>query len=74
MTDSKDLIIISASCGKNLELSKKFLEKCNELKIKWIFKSCYDKDCRSSPNSFHGIGLEEGLNILSKVRNNLACQ
>ncbi len=34
MTDLKDLIIISASCGKNLELSQKFLEKSNELKIK----------------------------------------
>ena len=33
MTDSKDLIIISASCGKNLELSKKFQEKSNELKF-----------------------------------------
>ena len=33
MTESKDLIIISASCGKNLELSKKFLEKSNELQI-----------------------------------------
>ena len=33
MTDSKDLIIISASCGKNLELSKQFLEKSNELQI-----------------------------------------
>ena len=33
MTDSKDLIIISASCGKNLELSQKFLYKSNELKI-----------------------------------------
>ena len=33
MTDSKDLIIISASCGKNLELSQKFLEKGNELQI-----------------------------------------
>ena len=32
MPDSKDLIIISASCGKNLELSKKFQEKSNELK------------------------------------------
>ena len=26
MTESNDLIIITASCGKNLELSKKFLE------------------------------------------------
>ena len=33
MTETKDLIIISASCGKNLELSEKFLEKSNELKI-----------------------------------------
>tara|TARA_Y100000589_G_C26975177_1_gene556221 strand:+ start:129 stop:653 length:525 start_codon:yes stop_codon:yes gene_type:complete len=33
MTDSKDLIIISASCGKNLELSQKFLEKSCELNI-----------------------------------------
>ena len=33
MTDSKDIIIISASCGKNLELSKKFQTKCNELQI-----------------------------------------
>ena len=33
MTNSQDLIIISASCGKNLELSKKFQEKSNELKI-----------------------------------------
>ena len=33
MTDSKDLIIISASCGKNLELSQKFQEKSNKLKI-----------------------------------------
>jgi len=33
MSESKDLIIITASCGKNLELSKKFLEKSNELKI-----------------------------------------
>ena len=33
MTESKDLIIITASCGKNLELSEKFLEKSNELKV-----------------------------------------
>ena len=33
MPDSKDLIIISASCGKNLELSKKYQEKSNELKV-----------------------------------------
>ena len=33
MTETKDLIIITASCGKNLELSEKFLQKSNELGI-----------------------------------------
>ena len=33
MTEAKNLIIISASCGKNLELSKMFLERSKTLKI-----------------------------------------
>lgn len=41
---------------------------CSRLKIPWIYKSCYDKDCRSAPNSFHGLGVEHGLRILSDVR------
>ena len=41
---------------------------CQKLDIPWIYKSCYDKDCRSSPDSFHGMGLEEGLAILAEVR------
>lgn len=41
---------------------------CSRLDVPWIYKSCYDKDCRSSPDSFHGLGMEEGLRILSDVR------
>jgi len=41
---------------------------CRKLEIPFIFKACYDKDCRSSPDSFHGLGLEPGLEILSEVR------
>ncbi len=41
---------------------------CNKVGVNWIFKACYDKDCRSSPNSFHGLGIEEGLKILEKVK------
>ena len=41
---------------------------CLKLEIPWIFKSCYDKDCRSAPDSFHGVGLEGGLQVLSDVR------
>lgn len=41
---------------------------CQKLDIPHIFKSCYDKDCRSSPDSFHGLGLDNGLKILADVR------
>ncbi len=41
---------------------------CGKYNVRWIFKACYDKDCRSSPSSFHGVGLEKGLKILERVR------
>ena len=50
------------------KMAEMIAEICQRLDIPWIFKACYDKDCRSSPDSFHGVGLEEGLRILSDVR------
>jgi 2-dehydro-3-deoxyphosphooctonate aldolase (KDO 8-P synthase) len=43
-------------------------EVCDKLSIPWIYKSCYDKDCRSSALSFHGCGIDDGLEILSDIR------
>lgn len=43
-------------------------EVCDKVGIEWIYKSCFDKDCRSAPTSFHGCGLDVGLDILSQVR------
>ncbi|MAF49578.1 MAG: 3-deoxy-8-phosphooctulonate synthase [Rhodospirillales bacterium] len=51
-----------------LQMAARIGEICARLDIPWIYKSCYDKDCRSSVNSFHGIGMEEGLEILAEVR------
>jgi 2-dehydro-3-deoxyphosphooctonate aldolase (KDO 8-P synthase) len=41
---------------------------CGEIGVPLIYKSCYDKDCRSAPNSFHGLGVDDGLRILADVR------
>lgn len=43
-------------------------EICRRVGIPWIYKSCYDKDCRSSPDSFHGLGVDHGLRILADIR------
>jgi len=39
--------------------------------VQYIFKASYDKANRSSVKSFRGPGLEEGLRILGKIRNDL---
>ncbi|PPR41507.1 MAG: 2-dehydro-3-deoxyphosphooctonate aldolase [Alphaproteobacteria bacterium MarineAlpha5_Bin12] len=70
------LIFIGGPCAiesKNhsLMMAKEIKRICNNVGIKFIFKSCYDKDCRSSPESFHGVGIDEGLNILSEIRDEL---
>ncbi len=57
------------SLDHSLFMAESINKLCSKLSIKWIFKSCYDKDCRSSPDSFHGVGILEGLKILEKVRN-----
>src|SRR5215210_6799577 len=40
----------------------------DKLGILLVFKSSYDKANRSSDRSFRGLGMDEGLRILSKVR------
>ena len=51
-----------------LEMAGRIGAICKALDIPWIYKSCYDKDCRSSVGSFHGIGIDDGLEILAEVR------
>ena len=40
----------------------------HDLGINFIYKSSYDKANRTSANSFRGLGLEQGLRILQKVK------
>ena len=49
-------------------MAERIKKICKKVGIKFIYKSCYDKDCRSSSKSFHGLGLDHGLRILSDLR------
>ncbi|MDE2354745.1 MAG: 3-deoxy-8-phosphooctulonate synthase [Betaproteobacteria bacterium] len=44
---------------------------CQELEIPFVFKASYDKANRSSGSSFRGLGMEQGLEILSDIRKTL---
>lgn len=52
-----------------LDVAKKLKEICERLDINYVFKSSFDKANRSSIHSPRGVGLEEGLRILEKVKN-----
>ena len=46
-------------------------EMTDSLGIPFIYKSSYDKANRSSTQSFRGLGVEEGLRILQKVKDEI---
>ncbi|MEK9963766.1 MAG: 3-deoxy-8-phosphooctulonate synthase [Betaproteobacteria bacterium] len=74
--DQAPLFLIAGPCV--IESAELALEVAAEMKgitaelgIPYIFKASYDKANRSSQNSFRGLGLEQGLKILSEIREKL---
>ncbi|TQS70306.1 3-deoxy-8-phosphooctulonate synthase [Rhodobacteraceae bacterium] len=54
-------------------MAEKIGEACAHSGTKFIFKSSYDKANRSSLKTQRGVGMEEGLSILSKIREEFGC-
>jgi 2-dehydro-3-deoxyphosphooctonate aldolase (KDO 8-P synthase) len=70
------LILIAGPCviesERNcLDTAKRLKEMTAKLNIPFIFKSSYDKANRLSLDSFRGLGLKKGLEILYKVKQDL---
>jgi 2-dehydro-3-deoxyphosphooctonate aldolase (KDO 8-P synthase) len=51
-----------------IDVASQLKEITSTLKIPFIYKSSFDKANRSSGNSFRGLGMEKGLEILAKVK------
>ncbi|MEO8565912.1 MAG: 3-deoxy-8-phosphooctulonate synthase [Betaproteobacteria bacterium] len=70
---NRPLFLIAGPCvveseQLQIDVAGKLKEICAALNIPFVFKSSYDKANRSSSQSFRGVGMEEGLRILSEVR------
>ncbi len=71
--DNKPFVLIAGPCVVEnekliLETALAIKEITDELNIPYIFKSSYKKANRTSLNSFVGIGDDEALKILEKVK------
>ncbi len=70
---NKPLFLIAGPCVIEseqlaLDTAGQLKEMCQTLGIPFIYKSSYDKANRSSGKSFRGFGMEAGLKILEKVK------
>jgi 2-dehydro-3-deoxyphosphooctonate aldolase (KDO 8-P synthase) len=51
-----------------LSIAQRLREIAQQLPVQLVFKASFDKANRTSAEAFRGLGLEEGLRILAKVR------
>ncbi len=70
---SDDLFLISGPCviekeSIMMETAEKLKEVSERLKIKVIYKSSFQKDNRSSLKYYQGPGLEKGIALLAKIK------
>lgn len=71
--DHKTFFLIAGPCVIEseehcLKMAGEIKNICNKLEIPLIFKASFDKANRTSLNSFRGLGIEKGLEILKKVK------
>ncbi|MEA3467701.1 MAG: 3-deoxy-8-phosphooctulonate synthase [Thermodesulfobacteriota bacterium] len=67
------LLLIAGPCAlESEELARRVAgemqEICARLGLSYVFKASFDKANRTSLESYRGPGLDEGLSILSKIR------
>lgn len=67
------LVLIAGPCIiESLDLCRRVADRmtksCEQLGIPYIFKASFDKANRTSHDSFRGEGMDEGLQILHKIR------
>jgi 2-dehydro-3-deoxyphosphooctonate aldolase (KDO 8-P synthase) len=69
----RPLVLIAGPCviesaNHSLMLAERISAIARKLELPYVFKASYDKANRSSLSSFRGPGLEDGLAILARVR------
>jgi 2-dehydro-3-deoxyphosphooctonate aldolase (KDO 8-P synthase) len=71
-----DLFLIAGPCVIESEhhalmMADEIARIAERLDVPYIFKASYDKANRSSARSFRGTGLEEGLRILQRIKDEI---
>lgn len=70
--DGHPVLIAGPCVAESLDLCRDVAEElkrvCSLLSVQYVFKASFDKANRSGAGSERGLGIDEGLSILSKIR------
>lgn len=74
--DDQPLMLIGGPCALESEelareVASTMKEICSRLGLNYVFKASFDKANRTSITSYRGPGLESGLEILGRIREDL---
>ena len=78
ISNKNQLILIAGPCvieseQHSLMMAEKITNICQKLKVKFIYKSSFDKANRSSINSKRGISIREADKIFEKIKYSFNC-
>lgn len=76
ISNEKSMTLIAGPCVVEsekiiLDTATTLQKICQKLGVNFIFKASVDKANRTSKSSFRGLGVEEGLRILQKVKDQI---
>lgn len=72
-SDRKNFFLFAGPCAIEsrdhaLSMAHSLNRTCRRLNIPYVYKSSFEKANRSSLSSFHGLGIDKGLEILAEVK------
>ena len=78
ISNNNQLILIAGPCvieseQHSLMMAEKITNICQKLKVKFIYKSSFDKANRSSINSKRGLSISEADKIFEKIKSSFNC-
>ena len=78
ISNNNQLILIAGPCvieseQHSLMMAEKITNICQKLKVKFIYKSSFDKANRSSINSSRGIEINQAEKIFNKIKSTFNC-
>ena len=78
ISNNNQFILIAGPCvieseQHSLMMAEKITNICQKLKVKFIYKSSFDKANRSSINSKRGLSISEADKIFEKIKSSFNC-